>query len=241
MFISYEYSLANADPKFWYNKYSINELEDIIENEYLTEEDWNALSISQKLTPTFIFNHESEISFFDLSLNENLTDDIIEAYEDLLDWDNIALMHPLTIEFVDKWGYRLRVNKLVCNKTFTVDILNAMKHYIDWNELSDEDYLTEDIIRKFHTYVNWDILVKGNRLFSESFIREFIDYFDLNLLVYRMLSFQGYENLMRELKDKIDWEEYKNKDYSIFEAHLELYNWWLNNKKKEQFKKGKKI
>lgn len=232
MFISYEYSLAYADPKFWHNKYSINELENIIENEYLTEEDWNVLSISQKLTPNFILNHENEISFSDLSLNENLTDDIIEAYEDLLDWDNIALIHPLTIEFVDKWGYKLRVNKLVCNKTFTVDILDAMKHYIDWNELSYEDYLTEDIIRKFHTYVNWDILIKGNRLFSESFIREFIDYFDLNSLVYRVLPFQGYENLMRELKNKIDWEKYKDEYYSIFEAHRELYNWWLNNKRK---------
>ena len=45
--------------------------------------------------------------------------------------------------------------------------------------------------------------------------------------------------MLREFKDKIDWDKYKDKVGCITTSYDEVYSWWLNKKEKKQSKRKK--
>ena len=213
-------------------KMSIKELEEYIANNYVLKQEWTLICEVQKLSWKFVNKYEEKIDWYALSVNPYLNDAIIECYSDKLNWGSIAQYHKLDENFVRRWWTLLVYHsfQLAQNKTFTVGMCRIVRYNIDWYEASKA--FGEEFIRAFPDYIEWECILKQNHLYGEEFYREFIDYFDIYDLTYHILGFSGYENLLREVKDRIDWDEFIDRYGGVTTAYSEVYDWWLNNKEK---------
>lgn len=226
------YNELNLENPFLWKHYDICDLKYIVDRagDSLTKEDWRYICRNQKLDSSFLYENEYYIDWTSVSINPNLTEDIIYNFPDKLNWEEISSWYPLTPQFVDDYMDYIDFFYITFNETLTVPILKKIYYAIDWRQFSSSMYITEEIIRAFPELVSWSGILK--RTFSEEFYREFLDYFDLYELTNAILGYQEYNELLRELKDKIDWDEFKNQGHVITMAYEEVYEWWLNNKEK---------
>lgn len=217
-----------------FNRMTINELEDYLSRNYVTKNEWSIISECQKLSWNFVHKHEENIDWYALSVNPFLNEAIIECYSDKLNWQDIAQFYRLNNKFVDRWWPYLTRESfyLAQNKTFTVEMCDKIKDNLDWWSVSK--VASEEIIRAFPEYVDWDNVLKGEHgFFTEEFYREFIDYIDVYELTHQVLGYSGYKNLLREFKDRINWDKYKDRFGVILVSFNEVYEWWLNKKEKQ--------
>ena len=91
------------DNDFVLNKYSIEELEDIISNNELTNEDWVCISSYQKLTEAFIEKYADRVYWNAISEYQYLTEYLIEKYSDRVNWNHIIRHMKLSESFIEKY------------------------------------------------------------------------------------------------------------------------------------------
>lgn len=232
----HEYEEANNI--FASKHFDIKDLDYIVNQEDiypLSYKDWKEICMFQKLDLKFVFDHYYRIDWDALSRNINLTEDIIEEFKDKLNWENISSWYPLTEEFVEEYKSYLDGFYIISNKSLTVNILKKIYHFIDWRQFSSSPFMTEEIIRAFPELINWSSILRQEPFYSEEFYREFIDYFDINELVHTTLGYQNFKNLLRELKDKIDWSVFTNHyNYAITSSFNEVYDYWWNKKRNKR-------
>lgn len=201
----------------------------------LTERDWEVISEFMKLDLHFVHMYEDYIQWEYLSENEHLTEDIIDEYTYRLNWERVYRTYPNIDEhFLRKYREFICSVPICENKNISWKLLHKFAKDLAWYQISWVKWITtEDFIREFKDNICWDIIIKNECELSESFIREFIDYFDINQLVNYRLGYQNMKNLLRELKDKIDWTDYLDRGNKITDGYLEVYDyWWGKNRNK---------
>lgn len=88
------------------NKYTIEELEDIIANYNLTHNDWVHISADQILTEEFIRMYKDNLNWVYLSWYQKLSESFIEEYVNKVDWNNIVGSQKLSYKFLKKYLYK---------------------------------------------------------------------------------------------------------------------------------------
>lgn len=206
----------------------------------LTEMDWDWICMIGNLSWEFIQEFEEHINWYALSKNTNLDEKVINVYKSKLEWDDIWRYHNLTEEFIEHFIHYMESIPFIENNTNNYQLIHKFAKHLNWYEISSNAYIcTDEFVREFKDYLDWDVAIKNGKIYEDDLLREFLPKMNLNLLVFQQLSWQGKENLLRELKNKIKWDKYLNEGYPVYDGHMEIYDWWWSKKraKRERLKK----
>lgn len=206
----------------------------------LTNLDWDNICLVGNLSLEFVLEFEQHINWRALSRNINLNKRIISVYKSTrLDWDEIWRFHTLSVDFINEYIHYMKAIPFLENEDTTYELIHQFAPYLNWYEISNDQYVcTDEFVREFADYIVWNNALSNGRVYEESILREYLPKMDLYLLVSEQLAWQGKENLLRELKDKIKWDDYLNSGYAVFDGHKEVYDYWWGKKKavRERFR-----
>ena len=160
-----------------------------------------------------------EIDFYNLALNQNLADDIIEKYEKHLDWDIISQEQLLKLQTIVKYNKKINWKLLplnirtqyLFNDTF---ILLFQKENI-WDNIGWMDQATIECLwgfQKLITKNGWLTIIEHKQLSNdniEDFINNIMPQLNINELeCWDIISINQKlsEEFIEKYQDKIIWE-----------------------------------
>ena len=186
---------------------------------------YNDLLIKYQILPEsllrkYIDNTPIEkIDFYNLALNQNLADDIIEKYEKHLDWDIVSREQLLKLQTVVKYNKKINWSLLplnmktqyLFNDTF---ILIFQKENI-WDNIGWMDQVTNECLwglKKLITNKGWLTIIEHKQLSNdniEDFINNIMPQLNINELeCWDIISINQKlsEEFIEKYQDKIIWE-----------------------------------
>jgi len=186
---------------------------------------YNDLLIKYQILPESLLRKYIEntpiqnIDFYNLALNQNLADDIIEKYEKHLDWDIISQEQLLKLQTVIKYNKKINWSLLplnlktqyLFNDTF---ILIFQKENI-WDNIGWMDKVTIECLWEFKNLITnkgWLTIIEHKQLPNdkiEDFINNIMPQLNINefefwdiISINQKLS----EEFIEKYQDKIIWE-----------------------------------
>ena len=135
------------------------EIEYLIQNFELDKDNWNKISIYQKLSEEFIENYKELVDWELISGRQKLSEEFIEKHLDLVDWYQISQHQQLSEEFIEKY----------------IDLVN-------WYEISQYQILSEMFIEKHLDKIYLDGLVLSDKIDNEV-VAKFVSFDKLMELV----------------------------------------------------------
>ena len=186
---------------------------------------YNDLLIKYQILPEsllrkYIDNTPIEkIDFYNLALNQNLADDIIEKYEKHLDWDIVSREQLLKLQTVVKYNKKINWSLLplnmktqyLFNDTF---ILIFQKENI-WDNIGWMDQVTNECLWGFKNLITnkgWLSIIEHKQLSNdniEDFINNIMPQLNINELeCWDIISINQKlsEEFIEKYQDKIIWE-----------------------------------
>lgn len=205
----------------------------------LTELDWDFICLVGNLSLCFVEEFKPHINWRSLSKNKRLDMRIICKFADLLDWEDIWFHHELDENFVGAFLHEIYSQAFVKNRHNNYKLIHQFAQYLDWSDICKDQYiLTNEFIREFGEYIDWDVALKNGNIYDDDILREFLPNMDLYLLVAEQLCWQGKEDMLRELKNLINWDTYKH-NYNLNDELIEVYDWWWSRKRTKRERIGK--
>ena len=143
------------------------------------EKNWNTLDhdeccLYQVLTVDFIKRHEKDIRFDLLSVNANLTLDIIEAFKDKISWTSICLNNKkLTDSFIYNYREYLNWEMVMANQKLNLQLLVVLSELYRkketapsnrksfWNAVSRYQKIVVDYATSYNRYLNFNLMSKN--------------------------------------------------------------------------------
>jgi hypothetical protein len=186
---------------------------------------YNNLLIKNQILPESLLRKYIEntpiekIDFYNLALNQNLTDDIIEKYENYFDWDIISREQLLKLQTIVKYNNKINWSLLplnmktqyLFNDTF---ILVFQKENI-WDNIGWMDQVTNECLWEFKNLITnkgWLTIIEHKQLSNdniEDFIKNIMPQININesefwdiISINQKLS----EEFIEKYQDKIIWE-----------------------------------
>jgi hypothetical protein len=186
---------------------------------------YNNLLIKNQILPESLLRKYIEntpiekIDFYNLALNQNLTDDIIEKYENYFDWDIISREQLLKLQTIIKYNKKINWSLLplnmktqyLFNDTF---ILVFQKENI-WDNIGWMDQVTNECLWEFKNLITnkgWLTIIEHKQLSNdniEDFIKNIMPQININesefwdiISINQKLS----EEFIEKYQDKIIWE-----------------------------------
>ena len=138
------------------------EWQDLIES---NGDDWDSISINQKLSEDFIREFKDKVHFDWISRYQTLSEDFIRSCQLRVYWRNIC-----------------QYQKLSC------DFMKEMKNMIDLRLVSEYQDLTEDFIRENKGKLEWGRMLRHQK-FSYEFVKELCFDKDLELETKNFLEY----------------------------------------------------
>ena len=132
-------------------------------------------------TEEYIRSNPDKVDWYDISIQQKLSENFIREFQNKLDWDCISKYQKLTgdfiIEFQDK---------------------------VSWIKISYSQKLSESFIREFQNKVNW-YFISYNQKLSKEFMKEFEDKVNKEEQLkthHNELSLQEKQELIQKYCDK---------------------------------------
>jgi hypothetical protein len=224
-FIKSNYNDINIEYLIKYQVLSENVLLWMDKNDNEKNSKYNNLLIKYQILPEslllkYIENTPIEkIDFYNLALNQNLTDDIIEKYEKHFDWDIISQEQLLKLQTIVKYNKKINWSLLpfnmktqyLFNDTF---ILIFQKENI-WDNIGWMDKVTIECLWGFKNLITnkgWLSIIEHKQLSNdniEDFINNIMPQLNINELEFWDIISANQklsEEFIEKYQDKINWE-----------------------------------
>jgi hypothetical protein len=224
-FIKSNYNDINIEYLIKYQVLSENILLWMDKNDNEKNSKYNNLLIKYQILPEslllkYIENTPIEkIDFYNLALNQNLTDDIIEKYEKHFDWDIISQEQLLKLQTIVKYNKKINWSLLpfnmktqyLFNDTF---ILIFQKENI-WDNIGWMDKVTIECLWGFKNLITnkgWLSIIEHKQLSNdniEDFINNIMPQLNINELEFWDIISANQklsEEFIEKYQDKINWE-----------------------------------
>ena len=183
---------------------------------------WHYISVSQKLSESFIREFKNKVNWNYISISQKLSESFIREFKDKVNWYYISYKQKLSEDFIREF-----------------------KDKVYWYHVSRSQKLSESFIREFENKVCWNYISMYQTL-SESFIREFKN--KVNIKLYNKVNRKSsYSQKLKEVKQyckKYNLKfDYKNRCFYSFRNHDKfgrgMYNKTIFYKKGKYYKDWK--
>ena len=224
-FIKSNYNDINIEYLIKYQVLSENVLLWMDKNDNEKNSKYNNLLIKYQILPESLLQKYIEntpiekIDFYNLALNQNLTDDIIEKYEKHFDWDIISQEQLLKLQTIVKYNKKINWSLLpfnmktqyLFNDTF---ILIFQKENI-WDNIGWMDKVTIECLWGFKNLITnkgWLSIIEHKQLSNdniEDFINNIMPQLNINELEFWDIISANQklsEEFIEKYQDKINWE-----------------------------------
>ena len=105
------------------NKYSIDELEQIISNNELSKDDWDIISCYQKLTEDFIEKYIDNMYWDGISMLQKISEEFIEKYIDKVNWIGIQWEQKLSESFIERFKDKISWYVIIRSQNLSFEFL----------------------------------------------------------------------------------------------------------------------
>ena len=224
-FIKSNYNDINIEYLIKYQVLSENILLWMDKNDNEKNSKYNDLLIKYQILPESLLQKYIEntpiekIDFYNLALNQNLTDDIIEKYEKHFDWDIISQEQLLKLQTIVKYNKKINWSLLpfnmktqyLFNDTF---ILIFQKENI-WDNIGWMDKVTIECLWGFKNLITnkgWLSIIEHKQFSNdniEDFINNIMPQLNINELEFWDIISANQklsEEFIEKYQDKINWE-----------------------------------
>jgi hypothetical protein len=193
-------------------------------DEYHYNSKYNDLLIKYQILPEDLLRKYLEntpvekVDFYNLALNQNLPDDIIEKYEKHLDWDIITQEQLLKIQTIAKYHTKINWSLLPLNiKTqylFNDSFVLIFQKENIWDNIGWMDNVTTECLWELKNLITnngWLTIIEHKQLPSdkiEDFINNIMPQLNINELdCWDIISINQNlsEEFIEKYQDKINW------------------------------------
>ena len=194
--------------------------ERLLEKEYSTDSSdeyknfWEYISLTQKLSTSFIEKHENDVNWSLITIGQPLKDEsFLLKYADRIDWDKINDEMVIPYGIINERYKSMKPGKLFRLRMFDDHIFEKLSKEASeyFFGLSDQP---KDVCIDDHIYIeSWYTLLTYNT-FSIKFFDKYWDYITYSDIIKRALI--RYNELSEEFMEK-HWD-----DFSTFYSYREL-------------------
>lgn len=162
---------------------------------------WDAVSINKNITIDLVRKYENKLIWMDLSCNQSIIHDLINEYPDKVCWIMITSSINLTMEFLEKYKNKIKWNAILTNKSLTKKMYKKYKSLIpeDWILLSSHPLFSlKDIENNIDKIVWYEVSLNPN------LTMEFIEKYKNNLVWNKIWinQFNYYPEIIKKNKKK---------------------------------------
>lgn len=190
---------------------------------------WDAVSIWQDLTDSFIHDFARKVNWMAVCEYQRLTEDFIEAHKQFVDWEQVSRYQPLSESMIGKFKNKVDWEWISSQQKLSEGFIQGHSRYVDWENISRYQRLTEGFIQEHAGDVDWYWISRNQRL-SESLINEYAGKVDwMGISACQKLS----AGFIRKYEEKLDMDairdnwaykapeelEYAVRDTSLYECH----------------------
>ena len=149
----------------------------------------------QSMTVDFIKRHEEDIRFDLLSVNSNLTLEIIEAFKDKISWNSICLNNKkLTDSFIYNYREYLNWHMVLANQQLNLQLLVVLSEIYKkketapanrkdfWNAVSRYQKIIVDYATSYNRYLNFNAMSKNPNVDGAT-IDKYLGKFNIRVLL----------------------------------------------------------
>lgn len=132
------------------------------------EIDWRNISANQHIDEEFIEAHVNEVKWLHISKYQHLTEPFINKHADKVNWAGISIYQKLSEKFIEQYADRVYWDKISTYQKLSENFIERHASEIDWEDVSEYQKLSEDFIEKHSNEVSWYKISKHQCL-SKSF------------------------------------------------------------------------
>lgn len=190
----------------------------------MTREDRIKACLYQKFSLAFVKDHVKEISWPHLSVNPNITFEILDTFPRKISWKSICVnAKKLSDAFLYNYRLRLEWDIILCKQQLGAEILvrlaeafrkSSLKSQKEkfWKAVSRFQEMDIPFIDAYKRYINMDLL-SGNTMIGEEILQNYITELNYDILMQRTdLSkpfivkngnlFLKDENVLKKVREK---------------------------------------
>ena len=119
------------------------------------EIDWRNISANQHIDEEFIEAHVNEVKWLHISKYQHLTEPFINKHADKVNWLEISAYQKLSEKFIEQHAGEVHWGIISIYQHLSENFIEKHADKVDWYCISAHQHLSEAFIEKHSTEVNW--------------------------------------------------------------------------------------
>jgi hypothetical protein len=232
-----------------------NELRNLIKDNEILKNNWDCISVYQKLSEDFIKEFQDNINWDYISEFQKLSENFIKEFQDKINWKYISKHQKLSEEFIREFQDKVNWIHISKYQKLSEDFIKEFKNKVYWYNVSAYQKLSEDFIKEFKNKVYWYNISAYQKLSEEfrkefnlkipetcwlykspedieKYIKEYTNYEIVNgeVIAYKSCRSDGYSTYNFQYKYEVDKEYESHADCNINnDASFGLSAWTKEN------------